>query len=139
MERKLINRFLIFLTSLIVLLSFIVMPTFAENEIGWLCRNTDTEISCGDGTCEIRPRDGFTPMEVTVRLGHMSVCAYSGCWNGTPILVEDDSLLYVQSHDLRWIHNEDAVPATFQLALNKDTRVAVLNGERFAHPMHCDP
>ncbi len=105
---------------------------------GWSCRNTDAEITCDDGACTVKEEaDGFTPMSVSVTRTALSVCAYTGCWEGPAMVLEDDTLLYGQSHALRWSHSEDGEPVTFQLALTKTTGVAVLNGQGYAHPMHC--
>ena len=110
-----------------------------QSKFGWLCQNKDFQISCSNGSCDVTsPTDGFTPMEVTFQNGHMNVCAYTGCWKGTPTIVEDDQIVYAFSHNLKWIHSSDPKPESFQIALNKSTKVAVLNGGGFAHAMHCE-
>ena len=49
---------------------------------GWRCSNPDLEISCPAGKCEVA--DAHTSMRVTASASELSVCAYSGCWEGAP-------------------------------------------------------
>ena len=49
----------------------------------WTCRNTDFEIACDVGGCSAS--ETHTPMEASVGLTAISVCAYSGCWEGTAV------------------------------------------------------
>jgi hypothetical protein len=49
------------------------------------CTNPDAEISCNAGACAINTT-GFTPMSLS-RTGHtLSICAYSGCWEGPTLI-----------------------------------------------------
>jgi len=122
----------------LILCALLAAPSFAA-EPGWSCRNTDAEITCWDGSCDVVTGEGFTPMSVTFRSGRLDVCAYTWCWSGSATVLEDDMLVYVQSRQLRDARNKDGDPGVFQLALNKKSRLAVLNGEGLAHPMHCEP
>jgi hypothetical protein len=45
------------------------------------CSNPDAEISCSAGACTINT-NGFTPMILSRTGKILSICAYSGCWNG---------------------------------------------------------
>lgn len=59
----------------------------------WQCSN-DLEVRCGDGKCEAAGDGEFTPMSVTVSdSGAMSVCTYTGCWEGTGELVRSAEFL----------------------------------------------
>ena len=49
---------------------------------GWNCRNTDLEVSCSGAKCEVA--EHHTPMDVHVSASKISICAYSGCWEGIP-------------------------------------------------------
>lgn len=45
------------------------------------CRNEAAEVRCGGGKCEVET-ESFTPMQLT-RVGLVvTLCAYSGCWEG---------------------------------------------------------
>ncbi len=104
---------------------------------GWSCQNQDLEISCADGSCEVA--DGFTPMDVTVDQHSLNVCAYSGCWSGPATTVSSGNALYAVGHGMTWSQDASASGATFQVALDTSTGIAVLNGEAYAHPMLCQP
>jgi hypothetical protein len=54
-------------------------PAAAQN---FTCSNKAAEIKCGGGTCEVTT-DGFTPMSLSRTGNRLSICAYSGCWEGT--------------------------------------------------------
>lgn len=48
----------------------------------WNCRN-QIEVWCAADGCAATPPDAFTPMDVWASAdGDLSVCAYSGCWQG---------------------------------------------------------
>jgi len=110
-----------------------------EPRPGWSCRNTDAEISCADGACTVQTGDGFTPMHVTVDPGGASVCAYTGCWEGSVLWVEQAGAVYILGADLKWSQQPEADGVRFQIAIDTDRRLAVLNGEGWAHPMQCEP
>lgn len=99
------------------------------------CRNSDLEIVCLDGRCEVN--EGFTPLSVKLEGARLSVCAYSGCWEGEAERVEDDRSLYMVSHAMKWSGADPGEDVSFQLALSKVTGIAVLNGASFALPLQC--
>ncbi len=84
----------------LVALALLAVPASAEDPNGWVCANSDVEITCHNAACSIMPDDGFTPMQTFVAAGHFEVCAYSGCWSGRPLLLEDSRSLYALSHSL---------------------------------------
>lgn len=48
----------------------------------WNCRN-QIEVWCAADGCAATPPDEFTPMDIwATQTGALSVCAYSGCWEG---------------------------------------------------------
>jgi len=51
----------------------------------WNCRNIDLEVGCDGGKCTVAP--AHTPMDVHLGPAEISVCAYSGCWEGKPAAV----------------------------------------------------
>ena len=84
--------------SLILIFSVFFGTAYAES---WQCRN-DLEIRCVEGKCSAETKSGFTPMSVSFSdNGKMSVCAYSGCWEGTGKVFED-----WQFHDDKWAELE---------------------------------
>lgn len=56
------------------------VPAFAQD---FHCRNTDAEIRCSGGSCEVETgQSSFTPMELTRNGDRLSICSYSACWEG---------------------------------------------------------
>ena len=52
----------------------------------WHCTN-NLEVWCTVDSCAARPSDEMTPMSIAAKIegagtGAVSVCAYSGCWEG---------------------------------------------------------
>lgn len=103
---------------------------------GWSCRNEDLEITCDWSGC--RASDSFTPMEVHVAGdGTMEVCAYSGCWRGMANQrVQSNRWILLAAENMQWMGSNGGTGA-FGLLLDRETGVAVLNGEGFAQPMLC--
>lgn len=107
---------------------------------GWLCRN-DLEIRCGDGSCAAQTGDGFTPMSVSVDTsGALSVCAYSGCWEGTGTVLRSGEFLVVIGRDLAFSTSPDSASAAQDvvIAIDRRDRVATLKVGEFAHPLLCE-
>ncbi len=113
------------------LISIATLAIGAEAE-QWNCRNTDFEIGCSDGKCEIS--DSFTPMDIQVSTEEVSVCAYTGCWKGKPVFVQDGPLLYASSRSLKWSQNDSV--AGFQVVINRHTKLGSVLGE-VVGILHC--
>lgn len=104
----------------------------------WQCRN-DLEISCDTEHCETS--DSFTPMSVTVDdAGSMSVCAYTGCWEGTGTVVQSERFVVLTGHDLPFSTAPDAAEsqADIVIAIDKQDHVAILKAGSFAQPLLCE-
>lgn len=117
-----------------------VSPVFAQADDhpqGWTCRNKDLEIICGDGSC--KTSDAFTPMDVHLSGSRLTVAAYSGFWEGDAEVTRDGTLIYAFSTSLKWSGSGAGTDATFQLAIDGSNKLAVILGEGFAQPMHCEP
>ena len=103
----------------------------------WACRN-DLEISCKAGKCEAG--ESFTPMDVRVDdAGAMSVCAYSGCWEGTGTVVTSEHFVVLTGHDLTFSTAPDSEDSKedIVIAIDRDDNVAILKAGAFAHPLLC--
>lgn len=105
---------------------------------GWECRNESVEITCDAEACAVT--ETHTPMHVHIDAGRMSVCAYTGCWEG-------DASITASAGQFLWITG-DALPfstmpdstANMALQLDRETQVATLIvSGGFAHPMRCSP
>ena len=50
----------------------------------WRCEN-QVEVWCAVDGCAARPVGEMTPLSISLSEGVLSVCAYSGCWEGPAI------------------------------------------------------
>ena len=114
--------------------------TRAAPSAQWQCHN-DVEISCEVGRCEAADRDSFTPMAVRFdAAGSMSVCAYSGCWEGTGTVVKREPFIVLTGHDLPFSTAADSAArrADIAIVLDREDEVAILKAGAFAHPLRCE-
>lgn len=110
----------------------VAVPAVGADAEQWRCRNTDFEVDCSDGKCQLS--DSFTPMDIYVSAEHVSICAYTGCWEGQPIFMRDGPLVYASSRSLKWSQSE--ATGAFQLIINTDTKVGTVVGEVIG-VLHC--
>lgn len=125
--------------SIITLLIFTVLTiSQAEN---WQCQN-DLEIHCDDVSCEITPQGEFTPMDVTFdSSGELSICAYSGCWEGTGDVLSSTNFLVLIGQRFAFSttpDNSDINGQDLSLTLDKADNIAVLKLGTFVQPLHCE-
>lgn len=103
----------------------------------WQCRNASAEISCDQKTCDIN-QDGFTPFDISTNgKNELSVCAYTGCWDGKAKVFQSKNYLIVVSHYLQWSHNAKPSPTAFILNIDTKSKLGFIQGEGFAMPVHC--
>lgn len=117
-----------------------VIPT-SQEEVNsqWRCTN-DLEVRCTDGACEAEIGDGFTPMSVIVDdSGAMSVCAYSGCWEGSGEVLESQQFLVLIGHGLGLSTSRDLESANEDIvvAVDRADGIATLKAGEFVHPLLC--
>ena len=106
----------------------------------WRCRN-DLEVSCAHGNCEAETGDAFTPMSVRAdEAGAISVCAYSGCWEGQAQAIESGDFLILAGHDLEFSTSADSRfgRANVVLAIDRSDGVGTLKVSEFAQPVLCE-
>lgn len=100
------------------------------------CRNAELEISCGQGKCTAA--ESFTPMAVTLGMqGRLSVCAYSGCWEGRARMRREGRFRIFTGIALEWTGTTPG-RADFAVIFDTSDRVAILKGAGFAHPLVCE-
>lgn len=105
----------------------------------WECRN-DLEVSCSQGKCSAETEGGFTPMSVSASgSGALSVCAYSGCWEGKAKVHQDETFLILVGHALPFSTAPDDKSANADVALvvDRGEGVATLKVGAFALPLLC--
>jgi len=126
------------MTKFVVLLASwaVLSTTQASAREAWTCQNNDYEISCNDEKCEAAEKGNFTPASVSITTKTLSVCAYSGCWEGKAKKVRDNNLVYVYAKQMKW-SGTNGKAASFQIALDTKTGFATILGEHWAEPMHC--
>ena len=129
------------LLALITLLTTVVASTTysattAVEPSGWSCRNTDLEVSCSGTKCEVA--EHHTPMDVYVSASAMSICAYSGCWEGAPsATMTSGSFMTFTGIALPFSTNSDNV-ANVSVTVNSASKVAMILVEgMFASPALC--
>lgn len=131
------EKYMRLLAASIILLA--PLPAAAASTADFSCANRAAEIRCADGRCEIlTPDDGFTPMRL-VRAGKtLSICAYSGCWEG-PILARHalGPMMTLQASVKRQ-GGDEAEPATpLSVIHDADSGTAQMNWGGFANVMEC--
>ena len=117
-------------------------PTIAEVKAAsysaWTCSNQDTEIACDTSGCEVA--ETFTPMSVSLDTGSLSVCAYSGCWQGPPSSVHLASDRF-HTFTAKALPFSTAPASVADIAITVDLHSGVATlivADVFAHPMHCE-
>lgn len=108
------------------------------NADGWECRNEAVEIVCDSAACAVS--EAHTPMHVHFDQNRLSVCAYTGCWEGeASIVAQAGQFLWVTGEALPFSTMPDS-PSDMAFQLDRDTQVATLIvSGGFAHPMRCSP
>lgn len=122
---------------LVLLLTGAALPVQADE--AWHCRN-EFEIRCRAGACSLVPEGEFTPLSVAFdSTGSISVCAYTGCWDGRGRAEGDDRFLTVSARGLPFstASEEDPRRADVALLFDRETAVALLHADGFALPLNC--
>lgn len=119
----------------------LILATFAAAAVpgqNWQCRN-DLEISCAAGKCAAAEDEGFTPMSVNFDdAGKLSVCAYTGCWEGTGRISENGSFLVLTARDLKFSTSDSAkMNRDIAITLDRTDNIALLKAGAFAQPLVC--
>lgn len=103
------------------------------------CSNKAAQISCGDGACEVTT-DGFTPMSLSRTGRRLSICAYTGCWEG-PVLVRRSAgpvdLLYARVSLSEGTGGNAADKRDLAVIYDRTSRTAQMRWGGFANAMGC--
>ena len=123
----------------LLMLAATALPAAAPPAPAWQCRNPDFEASCSDGRCSANS-DAFTPMDIGFdEDGHVSACAYSGCWAGRGQPGGDARFFTLVARDLVFEPVLEDPPRRGDLALvlDREQGTAVLTMAPFAQPLVC--
>lgn len=121
----------------ILAFSFLFGPAANPSVDSWQCRN-DIEIRCDAGKCQAE--ESFTPMSVSFDdAGKMSVCAYSGCWEGKGTVFNSGDFLMLSGQNLKF-STADSADMNEDIAITFDRKdnVALLKAGSFAQPLICE-
>ena len=105
----------------------------------WQCQN-DLEIQCTTEGCEVAAEGEFTPLRVHVDdSGSMSICAYSGCWEGTGKVVQGEEFLMLLGENLKFSTSPDSTEAQESIALviDRTDSIGILKAGTFSQPVRC--
>ncbi len=126
----------------LILLSLVGCASAApaiDSEPTWHCRN-DLEIFCREGACEAALEGAFTPMDVSLEAsGELSVCAYTGCWEGQAEVLERQDFLLAVGQELPFSTAKDdrGSDRNIVLVIDRNDSVATLKVGVFALPLPC--
>lgn len=120
---------------------FILAVLFSPALVGadWHCRN-DMESACTTSGCHVTTGDDFTPVDVWLQEnGGMSICMYSGCWEGQGEVLSRAPYLVVMSKQLVWDSPHKSDNAQALISLELASGVAVMQVAGFHEPLLCFP
>jgi len=130
------HKFIVLAVPMLALLTGCTsQPTPAGS---WTCRNTAAEISCQNDTCDVALPGDFTPMSLSADTqGNLSLCAYSGCWEGkaSKTAIVDDYFT-ASSEGLIWSGTTGGT-GRMSVTIDMKTGITTLLAENYAHPMIC--
>jgi hypothetical protein len=100
------------------------------------CQNETLEVTCDASKCEAS--GGFTPMRLSLdsRGRRLSLCAYSGCFEGRPTKISETSRYLHVSGSFRF----SGMPRDswdIAVTVDKQKGYAVMMGGGFVNPMIC--
>ena len=104
----------------------------------WSCRATH-DIQCSDGNCDVAEDQGVVPIDAYFDAsGKVSVCVYSGCWEGDGQIQMTKQFHTVLGENLYWNNpNVDDFMDVF-VVVNIGRGVGVAQAGPFAVPMICE-
>ncbi|RRN55482.1 hypothetical protein EIM48_10140 [Pseudoxanthomonas sp. SGNA-20] len=107
----------------------------------WRCFN-DVEVTCLEDGCSAANKGEFTPMDLAFASdGGLSLCAYTGCWDGTGRVLATSPFLVIAARRLPWSdpHGGPDRERDILVAFDPADRIAVVKAGGWAHPLRCQP
>ena len=107
---------------------------------GWACSN-DIEVWCSQEGCAAKPREEVTPMAITASpAGHLSICAYTGCWEGEAARAQLKGRLIWAADHLVWSSSQGGeLTANGSLVIIEEKGVGFVEVGGIATPLLCRP
>ncbi len=103
----------------------------------WNCRN-QIEVWCAADGCASTPPDEFTPMDIWASAdGDLSVCAYSGCWEGKAAMTSSGGRLLWSADALPFVSAIDGAAGDVTLLVLARDGVGFVRAGGLATPVLC--
>lgn len=105
----------------------------------WSCAN-NIEVWCEAGDCSTKPADETTPMSISAyRDGAISVCAYTGCWEGKATVAEKDGRILWTGDNFAFSTQPDgAFKADITLLIVEKDGAGFIRAGAIATPLFCE-
>ncbi len=110
------------------------VPALAQD---FHCRNTDAEIRCSGGSCEVE-KDSFTPMELRRTGNRLSICSYSACWEGPIRMRRTHGGVTFLSAEAKITSPGEPGRAPLSVMFEADDKTAQIRWLGFSNAMRCD-
>jgi hypothetical protein len=103
----------------------------------WNCTN-QVEVWCAADGCAATAPDEATPMDIYATSdGALSICAYSGCWEGEATLTEAEGRLLWTSQNMQWLSGTGGLDSDATLLVVSNDGVGFVRAGGFATPLLC--
>lgn len=103
----------------------------------WSCRN-QIEVWCAADGCAATPPGEFTPIDVfATAAGELSVCAYSGCWQGAATLGGAAGRLLWIGENLPFVSAIEGAAGDVTLLILAEDGVGFVRAGGLATPVLC--
>lgn len=123
-----------FYFSAILLIWGCTTAAYAQNR--YQCSNPLSETSCVDQNCAVKT-ESFTPFSIMVETNHeLSICAYSGCWNGKAHYTQRSPFHIYKTTMMKW-NDRNKEPVPFVLVIDPQKQLGTLLGEGFILALQC--
>lgn len=104
-----------------------------------ICRNEAAEIRCDGGRCRAET-ESFTPMQFTLRRRAVTLCAYSGCWEGHVSFSRASSgIRFIQARMRRAGPGDAGTGSMLSVMLSRRDATAQMNWDGFLSVLECRP
>jgi len=128
-------RHSIFLVLMVITLLACDQP---RGSWAWSCRATH-DIQCSEGDCEIAEDQGIVPIDSYFDAsGKVSMCVYSGCWEGDGQIQTSKQFHSVRGENLPWSSPDIDDYMDVFVSVDVGRGVGVALAGPFAVPMICE-
>lgn len=110
------------------------VPALAQD---FHCRNTDAEIRCSGGSCEVET-ESFTPMALRRTGNRLSICSYSACWEGPIRMRRSYGGVTFLSAEVTITHPGEPSRAPLSVMVEASDATAQIRWLGFSNAMRCD-